>query len=422
MSSFIRTPFKSDGLETDPIAYGLRPEELRLGLAQLLNDKSILITGFRGIGKSSFCYQLQNVLIGDKTLLDRCCIKTDINKYIIVNYTCTPNDTLESIILLIVNLLKEKEEYFREKNKIGVKEFNVKLFGMFEVKLEEEKTKQSKFTSLTTNFINLISEFAQVYVNPHINISIDELDQVESKVNLSHFIKNVLEQLDRKSQRFLSFILVGQNILFDLLYSNQPAFHRLFKHIRLMPLDEENASYVIDACLKRSGKNIIIENDAMDIFLGLTNGYPYSIQLLGDESFNSMLTRCNYSNESLEIQLVDVVAGLKNIHICEEQRYKIIIDELLPIEKSCIFAIANTKIVKKLPLKFQVKDIEEGLSIDMECERKTEAKNIILSLLEKQIIIENDTQLGNEKQYSFQEEIFRTYLFYRINNKDKIKF
>lgn len=75
MSIIIKTPFRSSDLETDPIVYGLRPEELRQGIYQLYNDKSLLITGTRGIGKSSFCYQLQKIIKGDDTLLKRCALE-----------------------------------------------------------------------------------------------------------------------------------------------------------------------------------------------------------------------------------------------------------------------------------------------------------------------------------------------------------
>lgn len=135
MSIIAKTPFRSSGLETDPIVYGLRPEELRQGIYQLYNDKSLLITGTRGIGKSSFCYQLQKIVKGDDTLLKRCALEISMPKFITVSYVCTPDDTIETIVLSIINDLEEQIEDCREKYKIKTKEFDVSIFGAIKSKI-----------------------------------------------------------------------------------------------------------------------------------------------------------------------------------------------------------------------------------------------------------------------------------------------
>lgn len=77
MSIILKTPFHSNSMETDPLVYGLRPVIIKSTITELFNDKSILITGARGIGKSSLSYQLQRILNGDKIILKRCGIEID---------------------------------------------------------------------------------------------------------------------------------------------------------------------------------------------------------------------------------------------------------------------------------------------------------------------------------------------------------
>lgn len=422
LNIIVKTPFKSDGLETDPMVYGLRPSELMQGITQLYNDKSLLITGSRGIGKSSLCYQLQQIMQGDKTILNRCALDISMHKFITINYICTPDDTLETIVYSILNELERELVDCNKKYNLKVKEFDVQIFGFLKAKIENKSNEKEQFVTLVNSFVEVIHSFRETYVDPHINISLDELDQINPEYNIAHFIKAVLEQLDKKGdERFLSFILVGQNCLYNLLYDKQPAFHRLVKHIRLFPLDEENSSYVLDACLKRANICTEILDDAKICFLRLTNGYPYFIQLLGDETFNAMLSRYVRQKNLLTIKLEDVLSGLKNVIICEQQRYEILLEELDDNIKSCILTLASKKVINP-PFRFNLKNIEEGLLIEDSINRNKEAKNIVQILINKQVLQELDGKINEDKEFCFQEEIFRVYLFDRINNVNRLSF
>ncbi|MDD2972140.1 MAG: hypothetical protein PHE02_08435 [Lachnospiraceae bacterium] len=77
MGILIKSPFHSNNMETDPTVYGLRPTIIYDAVRELFNDKSILITGTRGIGKSSLSFQLQRILNGEKNVLVRCGIEVD---------------------------------------------------------------------------------------------------------------------------------------------------------------------------------------------------------------------------------------------------------------------------------------------------------------------------------------------------------
>lgn len=419
MSIIIKTPFRSSDLETDPVVYGLRPEELRQGIYQLYNDKSLLITGTRGIGKSSFCYQLQKIIKGDDTLLKRCGLEISMPKFITVSYVCTPDDTIETIILSIINDLEAQIEDCAEKYKVKAKEFDVSIFGFFKSKIAIEQTETKKYNTLISSFIEIIHKYTQVYVEPHINIALDELDQVNSQHNIAHFIKVILEQLNRKGDNYLSFILAGQNSLFDTLYNSQPAFHRIVKHINLLPLDEEYSRDVLQACLKRAEIPTEIENRCEELFLNITCGYPYNIQLLGNEMFNCMLEKYNNMPKEFIIDEKDLLGGLKNVIVSEDQRYTILLEELESNEKGILFMLADSG-VSSCPYEFTQESIEAGLSIQDDKIREEEARKVIKSLFNKQIIRKVENDIIREDRYVFQEEIFRIYLFDRINNERKL--
>ncbi len=340
-------------------------------------------------------------------------------KFITVSYVCTPDDTIETIVLSIINDLEEQIEDCREKYRIKAKEFDVSIFGIIKSKIALEETETKKYNTLVSSFIEIIHKYAQIYVEPHINIALDELDQVNPCHNIAHFIKVILEQLNRKGDNYLSFILAGQNSLFDTLYESQPAFHRIVKHINLLPLDEEYSRDVLQACLKRAEVPTQIESKCEDLFLNITCGYPYNIQLLGSETFNCMLERYNSMPNEFTIIEQDLLGGLKNVIVFGEQRYAILLEKLSSDEKNIVFTLANAD-VSSCPYEFTQDSIEAGLSIQDSIIRKEETKRVVKELLNKQIIREVENVITSEKRYVFQEEIFRIYLFDRINNERKL--
>lgn len=418
MSLLIKSPFHSNNMETDPMVYGLRPGIIYDAIKELFNDRNILITGTRGIGKSSLSYQLQQILQGDNRLLLRCGIEVNLPKYITIDYTCNQGDTLKTIVLNII----EKLENFVKKEKLLLSKLtsvDIELFGAIKAKLNVEE-KNPKAQILTEHFVNAIEKFSEIYVEPHINIVIDELDQLPAEYNIAHFIKVVNEILDRKNISGLSFTLVGQNCLFNMLCEQQPAFHRLIKHFNLQPLDMENAEYVLDACLRKTNaeSNIetIIEGDAKNLLLGLTSGYPHSIHLLGHESFNCMLDRYDerQRNSEIEIKQSDILQGLKNALISESVRFKELFSSLLPNEKQCLIIMAGNNNNENIPMIYSMADIIDGLPIEDNNEREEIVDASLKSLCKKQILYElyydAIIRRNEQKHYSFCEEIFRVFL------------
>ena len=232
MSILLKTPFKMDSLETDPFVFGLRPIVIKKAVTELYNDKSILVTGPRGIGKSSLRYQLQNILQGDNTILERCALNVKMGKYITVEYICSSDDTLKYVVESIIDKFEQQLPEFKFKYELHDMSFDFSIFKVFKTKLNLVKTDENNEVSLSDAFVEVIEKMSEMYVEPHINIAIDELDQLNDKYNIAHFIKIVLEKLNSHGTDSLSFILVGQDDLYKRLYTQQQAFSRLVKHIK----------------------------------------------------------------------------------------------------------------------------------------------------------------------------------------------
>ncbi|WP_455714657.1 hypothetical protein, partial [Anaerosporobacter sp.] len=51
-----------------------------------------------------------------------------------------------------------------------------------------------------------------------------------------------------------------------------------------------------------------------------------------------------------------------------------------------------------------------------------ESKKIVQVLINKQVLQELEVKIDEDKEFCFQEEIFRVYLFDRINNANRLNF
>ena len=109
MANLLKSPFKANRIETDPRAFGLRPKEIVDSTRALLNDKSVLISGPRGIGKSSLGEQIQTIMKGNNILLKRCHIDSEFPKTLCVYYACGPDISLEQLIRFTGNYNKPND-------------------------------------------------------------------------------------------------------------------------------------------------------------------------------------------------------------------------------------------------------------------------------------------------------------------------
>ncbi len=102
MTLLRRSPFKVARIEDDPDAFGLRPEAVRSCAEALFNRQSLLISGERGIGKSSLANQFKTIYEGTTTLLERSGISVLFPSYLCGYTFCTSDTSLADVCASIV--------------------------------------------------------------------------------------------------------------------------------------------------------------------------------------------------------------------------------------------------------------------------------------------------------------------------------
>jgi hypothetical protein len=408
-----KSPFKVNRIESNPDAFGLRYKEIISCCESLYNNRSVLISGPRGIGKSSLGNQLQKALEGDRTLLERCGINNTFPKTLCLFYACDSGNSLQQLVLDILYNLEQKCLLLPD-SKIA---FEINL-GVIKASLESEVKRQSPATlatQLVSGLKTTINGLKKVHLYQAINIMLDEIDQIAENINFGHFLKIVHEALQNESIT-VNFILAGQQGIFSRLIKEDPSFERIVRHVPLTVLEPESSEYVLDYASHIAKPPFQYETKAKNLILGLASGYPYVLHLLGDSAYMEM------ENDS-KMKQSDVINGIENIlHSDKREKYAGYLRRLKDAEKIILMTLGRYE-TKTIPAEIPLAWLQNNIP-DYE-QQKSVYDNALSVLCEQGFLIPIKQQLV----YRFSEELFRvfislTYLEQQelINLKNKAQF
>jgi len=409
MVNIRKSPFKVDKIENDPRAFGNRPKEVIFCIESLFNNRHVLISGPRGIGKSSLASQIQNLYKGDNTLAKRCRIETELDENLTCFYSCDKNTTLASLSLDLIFLLEKR---LKKLPKVKAKKISASLdLGVIKASLEGDIL-SSMPSSIATRLLEGIIDINRTLINftnyEGINILIDELDQLEDNINFGHFIKIVHEYLIQNGLNNINFIFAGQKGIFSKLYHQDQSVERIIKHVPISKLHKDECKHILTYASTTAIPPFTIEPDAEELILKLSSGFPYTIQLLGDAAFHAM----EYPTQMLKN---DVLTGVENIvKYDKNEKYYSALNSLSSKQRKILFLI-STYPFPELPASIPIDWIkQEGKQLIGSEEEVIEIYN---SLHEKGYII----ILESKNICQFNDELFRTFLsLLEFEKKDEI--
>lgn len=122
-------------------------------------------------------------------------------------------------------------------------------------------------------------------------ILIDEADNASSALNLGSLLKLLCERLQRRGCNKLMFGLAGLTNLRDVLRNSHPSSLRIFEELILNRLSGKDVKRVVALCLDSANETadpkITIMEDAMDLLVEFSEGYPHFIQQFGYSAFEA---------------------------------------------------------------------------------------------------------------------------------------
>lgn len=286
----------------------------------------ISVYGKRGVGKSSLLRQIQQMALGEYSLVKRAGIENLVPKrprtYLTVYYTCdslikdgkdlisrlvNDQDPEDGLLRLVPNDGKEIAEFTRSKEVSGGADLKVINWGT-------KGVESSKYAKVVPNdviqtFRNFVSAIIDHQVTRRMKrdgllIILDEFDVIENKEGLGSLIKS----LTTPSVKF-AVCGVGRDLT-DLI-ADHASVERLIEQgvlaVKPMPLSESEGIILRAAELFRG--TVRFAPGIATKIAELGQGYPYFVQLIGKQCVNEMNAR---SGDTVDDEIFDaIVAGLK---------------------------------------------------------------------------------------------------------------
>ncbi|ENM5895746.1 ATP-binding protein [Vibrio mimicus] len=275
------------------------------------SPSNFLITGERGIGKSSLLMLYKPLANGD--------IATEYGKFnfVTVNAVISPRTNLLTFIKIIERSLK------REVGKIeSVRSFLNDTWAFVQrIKVLDSGIEQSSTTEdpdlVIDDFVYSLSETCTRIANPEkgeqakdgIVIFIDEADNSSCDLHLGYFLKVVTEMLQQYGCNTVMFVVAGLPDVIEKLSSSHESSLRVFNQLKVKELSPEDRHYVIERGMEEGNKlneeQTTISADAKRHISTLSEGYPHFIQQFSYSAFDT--------NTDGEISEEDVLNGAFNV-------------------------------------------------------------------------------------------------------------
>jgi len=381
-------PFTPQQPMTDPNKFAGREAAIANAIDCIFNHKNLLITGERGIGKSSLAFQLAYLAGGEKILLER--LNVDAGgyefEYLCPGHRCIPghniSNIVESLIMSSANELGISLDYDKIVTELGI---DLKFIKAIQ-KIEEENKPSTELVSFFVDAIERIYSKSGGRFNGVLFI-IDEIDCLHNGENLAAFLKAAIESLKYKSYTNISIILAGVTGTLTELILQHKSFSRLFENIELKRMTESELAEIISRSLDST--DTTMETEVKRDIITLSDRFPEPIHLIGYHSFR-------FDND-------------KNIDRRDFNRaLNFIIRELKKQEFDNLYSIAKegpaNEILKAIAFykenEFTISALSE--STDMHSDV---VSGIIGNLLEKEIIIR-----FKQKVFRLKDPLFRIYL------------
>jgi len=305
-------PFKPNS----PVSTGMfagRIEEIKLleqGLHQTKNSHpcNFLVTGERGIGKSSLMMILKEFSSGAFESLDHGSFD-----FITINGVISERMNLMTLVKLIDRNLKrelgkvESVRKFMEGTWDFVQRIRIMDSGI------EKKSIPEESDLIINDFSYSLAETCKRIVNPEkgeekkdgILFIIDEADNSCDELHVGYFFKVVTELLQQNGCHNVMFVVVGLPEISEKLAKSHESSLRIFNHIKVKELNPRDRTYVIEKGMEEGNRlnteQTTITDSAKRHISTLSEGYPHFIQQFAHSAFEE--------NSDGEISDGDVLAG-----------------------------------------------------------------------------------------------------------------
>ena len=328
----IRNPF-SPGAGTPPPELAGRNvliSRVRVLLARVGEgrpEKSVLLVGLRGVGKTVLLNELENLAeaAGYKTVL----VEAHDSK----SLSALLAPPLRKLMLSLDRMSNVSDKARRGLRVLKSFANGVKItVGDLEIGLDiEAETGTADSGDLEADLPELFIAVAEAAQDRKIPVAIllDEIQYLSAKE-----LSALIMAMHKMAQKRLPLVLIGAGlpVLPGLAGESKSYAERLFEFPEVGPLSEEDSRHALRDPAQDEGADFT--DEALDEIVRLTHGYPYFLQEWGYQSWN-------HAPQS-PIQLADVQrATPRIIERLDANFFRVRFDRLTPREKDYLRALAE---------------------------------------------------------------------------------
>ena len=284
---FYVDPFCPNVPLDDPSLFEGRTEEIKEIINALyqtyrLHPQYLMITGDRGIGKSSLLYQTKLLATGNNKLADK--FGLSIGKlnfdFVTIWHDSDHDQTLNDVVEGLLEELKGRIESIIENFT-----FDIDLGGILKISKKEEKSHTiSNLVKVFCKHIKKASDKIAEEKKDGIIIFIDEMDRLPQDCGIASFMKLVVERINREGIKNVGFVCAGITGVVQKLEVEHESILRTFREIPIARLDEPQSTDI----LKVGFETVSIGYNAeiFNMVFKVANGFPEPVHLLGSEMLN----------------------------------------------------------------------------------------------------------------------------------------
>jgi len=319
--------FTSDAIK-DPNRFVGRTELIRRCVQGLNSPVSLLaIYGKRGVGKSSLLRQIQQLALGDYTLVKRAGLTHEIPQkprtFLTAYYSCdsliasgesllsrlcNDQDAEDGLLRLVPDDGKKLTEFTRTKEVSGGAD--LKLVNWGAKGIESSKYARTVPNDIAQTFRNYVSAIISHQVQKRMGrdgllILLDEFDVIQDK----HGLGSVIKSLTSADVKF-GICGIGQDL--NDLVADHASVERLLEQgaIHVKPVASPEARQILDRAEDLFQGALAFDELAKDKICEVAQGYPYFVQMLG-RACVSKANQVHTNNISLNVltMVLDDIKG-----------------------------------------------------------------------------------------------------------------
>ncbi|XOZ33953.1 ATP-binding protein [Halomonadaceae bacterium KBTZ08] len=277
-------PFTPDVPIDDPARFAGRNSEvdnITDSLFQLAheNPKHTIITGDRGIGKSSLLLQVNNLANGDTTLPERLGIDTGVESF---DFICAWHDCAadQGPIELAQGIISQLQSSL--KNALGKINIEFNLNGFVNIsKKEGDSNSIVEVVNLFCSELEKASNKAKEKESMGLVLFFDELDRVSVTSGIATFFKLTAERLARSKVTNVAIFAAGITGAIQGLEEEHGSIYRTFKDVPLPRLEEGEVEEILSEGFQKVSHGY--DHDVCKRVSHASAGYPEPVHLLGSQ-------------------------------------------------------------------------------------------------------------------------------------------